>query len=140
MNRDEALALFEELDDPKYCEEPPGFDLEAAEARFAAFVSALDAATGCHHPVETGAHIQDASFHSQVDLGGDWLRFSAFGEMVTVRDTELVDPTTLDTVRRLCVERGYVFIPPEFTKLPYTGNNRGVTGIRDWWIRYFDVV
>lgn len=40
----------------------------------------------------------------------------------------------------LCARLGYVFVPTEYAELPYDGANPGVTGIRDWWIRYFDWV
>lgn len=38
------------------------------------------------------------------------------------------DEPTLAAIRDLC------------ERLPYDGGNPGVSGIRDWWIRYFDWV
>ena len=138
MNEQQALDLFRKNDDPVHSVYPPGFDHGAARSRFQRFAAALDSATGVSHATETGSYIQDASFHSQIDLGSGWLRFSNFGDLVAITPDHEVDAETLDCVRRLCRERRYVFVPTELTELPYTGENPGVTGIRDWWIRYFD--
>jgi hypothetical protein len=37
-------------------------------------------------------------------------------------------------------QHGYVYMPATILEQPYTGNNPGVTGIPNWWIRYFDWV
>ena len=140
MDEEEVLALFREHDDPACWEYPRDFNYDDAIARFREFAAAFDAATGITHRVETESHIQDASFHSQIDLGGGWLRFSNFGNMVSFDPSLEVDEGTLDKLRTLCREKGYVFIPPDFIEYPYTGANPGVTGIRDWGIRYFDYV
>jgi hypothetical protein len=95
--------------------------------------------------VETGSHIQDASFHSHVCLpvgNGHFalIRFSNFGDLVTVSDDELVPEMTMRVVRGLISRHGYIYVPATVLAEPYTGTNPGVTGIRSWWIRYFDWV
>ena len=140
MDEEDVLALFCEHDDPVRWEYPKGFDYTDAVLRFREFAAAFDAATGVKHPIETGSHIQDASFHSQIDLGGGWLRFSNFGDMVSFDPSSQLGVGTFDKLRTLCRDNGYILIPPDFTELPYTGLNPGVTGIRDWGIRYFDWV
>lgn len=138
MKERDALALFREYDDAENVEYPAAFDYKAAVARFRSFAAALDAATVVSHSLETESHIQDASFHSQIDLGAGWLRFSNFGEMVSLTADHEVSEATLAVVLHLCVDQGYIFIPTEFAELPYTGGTVGVDGIRDWGIRYFD--
>jgi hypothetical protein len=97
---------------------------------------------GQHLELETGSLIQDASFHSQILLPSNppRIRFSNFGDMVSVRDEKSVSPGFLAVIRRLCEQFGYVYIPEEVLKQPYTGKNPGVRGIRNWWTRYFDWV
>lgn len=140
MDEKEVLAFFRENDDPVRWEYPKDFDYDDAISRFREFAVAFDAATGVTHPFETESYIQDASFHSQINLGGGWLRFSNFGNMVTYDPSLEVEAGTLDKLRTLCKDKGYVFIPPDFIEIPYTGRNPGVTGIRDWGIRFFDYV
>ena len=140
MNKEEALELFHKYNDPRRWEYPEKYDYLGAISQFSRFVKALDVATGHPHKVETGSHIQDASFHSEVYINTGWLRFSNFGNMVSITPDHEVDSATVTTILRLCQEMGYTFIPTEFTELPYTGTNPGVTGIRNWWIRYFDYV
>ena len=140
MNREDALALFHRHDDPVRWECPEHFDRRSANSRFKAFAAALDQATGLVHAVETESYIQDASFHSQIALGSSWLRFSNFGDMVAITPDHVLDEPTLAIVQGLCRGMGYAFVPTEFAELPYDGKNPGVTGIRNWWIRYFDWV
>ena len=140
MNEAEALALFRKHDDPVRWECPRDFERHRAIARFRGFAAALDAAAGSAHDIETGSQIQDASFHSQIALGSGWLRFSNFGDMVSITPDYELDDATLALVSSLCHEKGYCFVPTAFGELPYDGTNPGVTGIRDWWIRYFDWV
>jgi hypothetical protein len=73
-------------------------------------------------------------------MGSGWLRFSNFGDMVALTPDHEVDAATLNIILRLCVEKGYVFIPTEVAERPYDGQNPGVTGIEDWWVRFFDWV
>ncbi len=90
MDYAQLLATY---DHPTHWEYPPGFDYMAATARFSEFLTALSAALGEPVTFESGVHIQDASFHSQIFLplpnGRQGLiRFSNFGDMATVGDCE----------------------------------------------------
>ncbi len=140
MNKEQALALFSEHDHPARWEYPETFHHQQAIARFRRFAEELDEVTQVCHRLETESQIQDASFHSQIDLGSGWLRFSNFGSMVSITPDHEVDDRTVGIIRGICAKMGYTFVPTAFAELPYTGENPGVTGIRDWWIRYFDWV
>lgn len=137
--------LFALYDHPTHWEYPPGFDYETANARFLKFVEALSKSLGYEVQKETGAHIQDASFHSQVlfPVQRDrqpTIRFSNFGDMASVSFGELLPKETTDIVDRLLKEHGYINVPSEELDLPYSGDNPGVTGIETWGIRYFSWV
>src|SRR4051812_46138479 len=98
-------------DHPTRWEYPPGFDYNAAIARFGRFVADLSAALGVPVPSETGAHVQDASFHSQAFLplpGGlqGLIRFSNFGDMATVGDSQSVPDATMTMVLELLAKYG----------------------------------
>ena len=150
------MDLLQRHDDPKHWEYPPGFDDIAASARFDKCADALSIAIGSPLRSETGSAIQDASFHSQIfaSVGDDryaMIRFSNFGDMVSVGTCyfgemapddadEPIPPTMLKTIVAVLEKEGYVYVPPEVLMQRYTGKNPGVTGIRDWWIRYFDWV
>jgi hypothetical protein len=140
MNNETALALFHKYDDPIQWEYPIGFDYNTAVSRFRHFAAQLDTLTAVPHKIETGSLIQDASFHSQIDLGAGWLRFSNFGNMVSITPDHQINDITISLVAKLCQENEYLFVPTEVAETPYTGKNPGVTGISSWWIRYFDWV
>jgi hypothetical protein len=142
MDFSRLLAMH---DHPTIWEYPPGFDYEAASAKFATFVAALTEGLGRPLKVETGSLIQDASFHSQafLPLPSDepvLIRFSNFGDMATVSDEELVPEVALKLVTELLKRHGYAYVPAAILNAPYSGTNPGVTGISTWWIRYFDWV
>lgn len=138
------LQLLEEHDHPRRCEYPPSFDLKAAEERFTQLAEELIAA----YPgstFETGAAIQDASFHGQVFLAYEGLsvliRVSNFGRFVSFCDDEdhlLLPQEALCQLLELFNKQGYRFIPPEVLSMPYTGECKGVSGFRDWGYRYFE--
>mgnify|MGYP001035425781 CR=1 FL=1 len=137
--------LLAQHDHPIYWECPPGFDHEAAIARFARFLAALSAVLGESIPSETGCHIQDASFHSQAFLplaSGQrgLIRFSDFGDMATICDDVPIPEPTMKAVLEQLARHGYVYVPATVLHAPYTGGNPGVTGISSWWIRFFDWV
>ncbi len=132
-------------DHPTHWEYPPGFDYRTATARFGKFVATLSAALGEPVASETGVHIQDASFHSQVFLplpGGrqGLIRLGNFGDLATVGDGEPVPKPTLAVVLELLARHGYTYVPAAVLDAAYTGSNPGVTGIPSWRIRYFDWV
>jgi hypothetical protein len=141
----EYAQLLARHDHPTQWESPPDFDYNAAASRFAAFVQDLSEAIGATVRSETGAEIQDASFHSQAFLPlpanrRAVIRFSKFGDMVTVGDDERVPASMMKLIVELITRHGYTYVPAIVLNAPYTGSNPGVTGISSWWIRYFDWV
>jgi hypothetical protein len=148
--------LLQQHDDPKHWEYPAGFDYDAVTARFAKCAEALSTALGIALKLETGSYIQDASFHSQIYVPIEneryaMIRFSNFGDMVSVGTCYFgemapdvgdkpIPPALLKAIVAVLEKEGYVYVPAEVLTQPYTGKNPGVTGIRDWWIRYFDWV
>ena len=144
------LRILQAHDDPVRWGTPPGFDGRAAEEHFLAFAHELERTLAVSCTIET--RIQDASFLGQIRLQepllsqaarpdvGYVLRISNWGQMATVSNEAVLKSTVLDDIKTLLPRFGYVYIPPSVLKLPYTGHNPGVTGIRTWWIRYFDWV
>src|SRR5262245_41032403 len=118
--------VLQHHDDPQFWEYPPGFDYEAATRRFHAFVHALSLAMDVPLKTETGAAIQDASFHSQLYLPlGDerfaLVRLSNFGDMATASEDEQVPDELLQSVVQLLEKHGYAYVPASFLDQPYTG-------------------
>ena len=113
---------------------------KVAQTRFLAFSDTLAAEIDSPFTRETGKAIQDASFHSQLIFEWGTLRFSNFGDMIGFTPDHEAPPAVMDSVERLAKENGYILIPTDVLEKRYTGKNPGVTGIRDWWIRYFDWV
>jgi hypothetical protein len=129
--------LLLQHDDPTRWEYPPGFDYAAASAKFAQFTAELAGELGITLKAETGLHIQDASFHSQLylPLPGDryvLIRFSNFGDMATVSDDEAVPKALTELVAKLLARHAYTYVPAAVLHQRYTGINPGVTGISSW--------
>ncbi len=137
-------AFLRKHDDPVYWEQPPGFDRAAAISRFKDTHRALERALDMTLEAETEIYIQDASFHSQIRMGvsdGELvvICFSNFGDMVAIFGEECPPAHLFNHLKETLGAHGYVHIP-EAVLGPYMGENPGVTGIRDWGIRYFDWV
>lgn len=135
------LSLLEELDESGSIEEPNGYDHEAAVTKFEAFVRDFEREIGKAARVETRAFIQDASFHSQLlplFEGNDahWLRFSRFGEMVSIYQDDGVPPSLLRQIVALSRRHGYRFVPYRLLARPYPAADGGA--MSDWYRRYFD--
>ncbi len=65
------------------------------------------------------------------------IRFSAYGEMVSVSEE---DPVSEDVLRRLqqaFAQHRFVYVPYAVLNVPYTGSLRFST-IVTWWDRFFD--
>ena len=136
------MELLSQHDDPVHWMEPPDFDYESAQARFSQFLQQLSAAMGMPLKSETGILLQDAIYHSEVfiPVGADpkpSLRFSSFGDMVTVIKSQDVPAAWLTIIEDLLKKHGYVYVPVEVLQQPYTGKNPGVDGFADWLSRYF---
>lgn len=101
---------------------------------------------------ESSRAIQDASFHGQVLLPRSLLteagrslnyvvrlRVSNFGSLATVYDDDtMVQEQVLASMRQTLEEQGYIYVPSDLLAEPYTGKNPGVSGFRNWGLRYFD--
>ena len=134
----EYAQLLTRHDHPTQWESPPDFDYNAAASRFAAFVQDLSEAIGATVRSETGAEIQDASFHSQIALPGGLLRFSSFGWMIAFAPDSEVAEEILAVVRKLAATHGYILVPTAELERPYPRGDGTRFGIGTWWIRYFD--
>jgi hypothetical protein len=135
--------LLHRYDSHTHWECPPDFAYREAQSRFNQFVADLSAALGVEIGADTNGSIQDASFHSQifVPLPAGRLalvRFSYFGDMVTVSDDEPVPEEMLQLLQQLFAQHRYVYVPAAVLSTPYTGIAPGIGGIDTWWIRYFD--
>ena len=134
----EMNALLQQHDSPEHWEYPRDFDRATEGRDFAAFLMDLETALGQRLPVETGAHIQDASFHSQIGLLGGALRFSNFGRMIAFTPDAEIAEEMARTVRQLAATHGYVLVPTSDLETLYPREEGLRLGIRTWWIRYFD--
>ena len=139
------IDLLRRHDDPVRWEQPADFDYTRAMQRFRRFAEELTSLLNKPIEIETESHIQDASFHSQirVPVRGDefvLVRFSNFGDMVTFEEEVDVPDHLRQALLGMFEKHGYVYVPADVLGEPYSGSNPGVTGIRDWWIRYFDWV
>ncbi len=135
--------LFRQHDHPTHTEAPPGFDYKETSKRFQKFLNDLSTKLKMTLPSETGYLIQDASFHSEVTLPlpnkrHAFIRFSNFGNMVTVGNVNFLSERMTVAVLELFEIHGYIYVPESELAAEYTGSNPGVSGIRNWWIRYFD--
>ncbi|MEM6329005.1 MAG: hypothetical protein AAF790_02025 [Planctomycetota bacterium] len=133
----EFSQLFAEHDDPVRWEYPSGMDYRREIERFQAFFAQLQEHLAVALEYETEAHVQDASFHSQIRIGETWLRFSNFGGMVAFDDDDAINTQTRHSAMRLLQQNGYRFVPSVELQHRYTGRNPGITGIPDWYTRFF---
>ena len=148
MREAEAWELLRRHDSAEGVEWPPGYDWEAAERRFRALVARLEDALEMPLQAESGATIQDASFHGQVVLPDALLgptrrpgvtyalRVSNFGGLAAICGDDEVEPRALAAVDEALEAAGYVRLPGALLDRPYDG--RVPAGIATWWDRYFD--
>ncbi|HEX8995027.1 MAG TPA: hypothetical protein VF812_03245 [Ktedonobacterales bacterium] len=177
MDDTALLAELARLDDPVYAEYPGGWahwDRAAAEAQFLRLVDTLAARLECptregmpssrdpdydqvrEHTLcyETGAYIQDASFHGEILLPQALLttealaknsfvglRTSNFGHLAMLYDDDAeVRPAAHATILEVLQELGYTFVPSRVLNQPYSGQNPGMNGFSDWGRRFFDYI
>jgi hypothetical protein len=137
------MQLLDKNDDPIQWMEPDDFDREAARVRLMQIVADLATVLDLPPQVVTGERLQDAIFHSEVFISSNEsntsaIRFSCFGDMVTIIDPEKLSAALLREIQDLLIKHGYVYVPLPILKQPYTGTNRGAgDGFRDWLSRYF---
>jgi len=140
MTDGEYQNLLDQHDHPEHWDFPPGFDYESELSSFRRAAAAI--AARVPEPVEVDDDVQDASFHGLLRIGGEAgsLRFSNFGRMAAFASEEGVGAPLWKMVEEVLSARDYVLIPHRLVAGPYTGKNKGVTGIKSWWVRYFDWV
>lgn len=132
------MFALEDLDDTEHWERPESFNWKQESSDFADFVRDLESQLSAPVEVETGANIQDASFHSQVLLSGGVLRFSNFGRMIAFGPDSEIARNVLCAVEQLAKSHDYVLVSTSDLEKPYP-TDRGVgLGIRTWWARFFD--
>jgi hypothetical protein len=137
------LQLLKSYDDAHCAEYPSVFDLATAEARFTKMAVEIVAAFPGSR-FETGAEIQDASFHGQIFIASSsrfaLVRVSNFGGFVTFfgDDDDCLTTDEHDRLLRIFATHGYRFIPPDVLSAPYDGACPGSSGFPDWGYRYFE--
>ncbi len=135
----DIIALFEKFDDPDNWECPEGFDRENEIRRFLSFHKELERLTGESFVFETEDSIQDATFHSQIDIGEyNWLRFSNFGSMISIFREDEIDASLMNIIKKIASEKEYKYVPGTYTNVNYSGSKDGRSRIEDWWMRYFN--
>jgi hypothetical protein len=140
MTDEDYIELLKRNDDPDRWETPLGFDYGRESQDAQNFVNELQEKLHREIKFESGSHIQDASFHSQILFGQDSLRFSSFGRFAAFSPDAELPEEDCQIIKGLLEKRGYVLVPTRLLETKYTGKNPGVTGIRTWWIRFFDWV
>ena len=146
---DQYIETLEKYDHPERWEDPESFDYVKEQSDFFAAKDRIQYVLRKKLECETGSNIQDASYHSQIFLGegtlkleGEYalVRFSNFGKLIAfVNEDSIIESVKIDIIQNLN-ELGYTHIPEHVLYQPYTGKNKGVTGIDSWWVRYFDFV
>lgn len=140
MTHDIFIRILKQYDHPVCDPYPPDMDYEKQVSRSTEFVLQLQQRLNTNLEVETGCYIQDASFHSQVKVDEQWLRFSNFGNLIATTEDNLLYPETLEIIKELADENDFVFIPNEVLDEEYSGDHPDDIDGAGWWIRYFDWV
>jgi hypothetical protein len=131
------LAYLRLHDDPLRWEAPRMFNRCAELRRLQRFVHDLERRVQRRLDHAMGSGLEEAPFHGEVFFAGATLRFSNFGRMVTVLDSERLDRDSERLLRELYAEHGYVMIPESLLREPYAG--RSTTGLsrETWGSRFF---
>ncbi|MFE6098826.1 hypothetical protein ACFVQ4_02565 [Streptomyces laurentii] len=131
---DEIRALLRQYDDPDRSQYPADFDLEAAAARFARLVRAVEERFG---PGCSSGLIQDCSHYGGVTVPPEvtglerplWVLLSNFGGFVTAGtggegmpgSEQGLTEEFLGWLDGACAGAGCVFVPVELLLEPYDG-------------------
>jgi hypothetical protein len=140
----EDLESLKKLDSSAHPEAPDVFDRGEAEATFLMLADHLRSLFPSVS-AESGAAIQDASFHGQIVLrrGDSYvsIRASNFGRLVTMVDEDSVlRDVEVSFVRAAFGRFRYVYVPHALLAAKYDGACRGVSGFRDYFGRFFDYI
>jgi len=132
-------ALLHRHDHPTHVESPPKFDWRKARRCVEKCVAKLVAVLGVDLVPDWDS--QDASFCCELWLPLEsgamaLIRFSSFGDMVTVAEDNPVPNSVLGQAQQVFAQHGFVYVPAAVLDTPYTGCAPGT--IATWWIRYFD--
>jgi hypothetical protein len=145
--KEDTRQLLGRFDEPDAYEFPKEFDYETLEKRAAIVDRRLNEELGERTTFENALHNQDASFSVAVCLNGHersddqrlylpCVRFSNFGNLVTVTCPELVPSERLKSIIQILKAEGFTFVPQDELDCPYDGVMTGK--FESWWIRYFD--
>jgi hypothetical protein len=147
----QKLTLLELADHETACEFPPGFNHRALMKKVEELKPKLNSIAG--KPFELDVNVQDASFFTELAIleppiyGVNMyhyvlgVRFSSFGNFFTVWSNsikEKIDDTKIDEIISETEEAGFVYIDAETLEQKYTGRNKYLADIENWWARYFD--
>jgi len=139
--------LFHQLDEPNSWEFPSRFDYDQLNREVRAVWRELESQLGRTLPIEDGSRIQDASFHADIILWQQQsgkvihrvsLRFSNFGNMVTLTDEESVPDVEYRIIQSTLHDHGFTYVPTDELEKEYYGVIPDRRTIGTWWIRYFD--
>lgn len=117
---------FEQLDDAAVFARPLSFNPNAATAQFGRFLAALNHSLDTEHRFKT-EHSDDASFHSQIfvsetDDDVPFIRFSNFGNLVSLYADNEIDDSLFGLLKSLFEEFGYEYL--EFRDLAVNALDR----------------
>ena len=153
MREEHYRDLLRSADHPKCGDWPPGFDRDAAEARFLRLAERIEQVVDRPCYVETGAGLQDSAFHGQVllptdlwnadgDGDGIFVRASNFGNLATIAcDSAHVPEEYLRLLAAVLTSMGYEYVPEEILWEPYDGEFSWPCDdgrAHPWWDRYFN--
>jgi hypothetical protein len=145
--KEETRQILQQYDEEDAYEFPKKFDYETMEKRALIVERRLNEELGEQTTFENALHNQDASFsiaiclcdHKQPASQGFYLpcvRFSNFGNLVSVTSHELISSERLESIVRIAREEGSTFVHEDDLDCPYDGVMPGK--FETWWIRYFD--
>ena len=138
MKATDYIDILRSQDDPNHVEWPECFNWLEAGEKAAQFAMRLSDVLGSPVEVETGDKVQDANFHTQLwvpTAGGIEVRFSNFGDLVSVRPVEHLPNKFLARIVALLSDAGYVYIPADVLERRYDGP---IPHIDSWYHRFFD--
>jgi hypothetical protein len=119
---------------------PPHFDWRKTRPRIERCIATIEAIFGTQFDPEWGAQDADYCCEMYLPLEADervLIRFSAFGEMVSVSEEEPVPEDVLCRLQQAFAQHRFVYVPYAVLNTPYTGCLQFST-IDTWWDRFFD--
>jgi hypothetical protein len=145
------LDLLLTLDDIEHCEYPPDFDYREAMRRVESLKPELDRIVG--EPFKLDKNVQGASFFTDLTLIDKktidpkyiyillGVRFSCFGNLFAIWNSspsESISREKIGAIIKAVEAYGFVYVDEESLNEPYSGNNKYLQHLNNWWYRYFD--